>query len=259
MSILVAGHYCHDTLISAAGTHRALGGAAAYVASVLEAAGSDYQVVSKVGADFRYAAQVHRPPLVSGARTTSFIDDYRHGERVCFLEAAGAAIEPDDLQGRHDYGLFCAVAGELGLGSLCRMREICGVVLAGAQALLRRFGPGGEVLLGPLPEGAADCIDYLKASRAEAALLDLPRLRARVALLITDGARGSTLITRDTELHVPAVPAREVDATGAGDCFLAGFAVALSRGLRGEAALAFANRCGALAVAQVGVPRFAPL
>lgn len=259
MSILVAGHYCHDTLVSNAGVHRALGGSAAYASAVLEAARVPYDVVSKAGADFLYAAQVLRQPSIIGARTTSFIDDYRFGERVSTLEAASPPIEPGDLRGHYDFGLACAVACEIGPATLARMREICGVVLADAQGLLRRIGPRGEVALGPLPEGAEAAIDYLKASRSEAALLDVERLRSRLTLLITDGARGATLVTRSEELHVPAVPAVEVDATGAGDCFLAGFAVALSRGQPPLAAMAFANRCGALAVAQVGVPRLAAL
>ncbi len=111
----------------------------------------------------------------------------------------------------------------------------------------------------PLPQGAEESIDYLKASRDEALLLDIPWLRERLTLLITDGARGATLLTRSDETHVPAVPATEVDATGAGDCFLAGFAVALSRGVGPLAAMDFANHCGALAVAQVGLPRSLPL
>ena len=259
MSILVAGHYCHDTLVSNAGVHLALGGSAAYASAVLEAAAVPYQVVSKAGADFLYAAQVFRQPTITGARTTSFIDDYRFGERVSTLEAVSDPIEPADLRGRFELGIACAVAGEIGPATLARMREVCGVVLADAQGLLRRIGPRGEVALGPLPGGAEACIDFLKASRSEAVLLDIPRLRQRLSLLITDGARGSTLITRTEETHIPAVPAIEIDATGAGDCFLAGVAVALTRGLGPLAAMAFANRCGALAVAQVGLPRLAAL
>jgi 1D-myo-inositol 3-kinase len=259
VSILVAGHYCHDTLVSNAGVHRALGGSAAYASAVLEAAGVSYEVVSKAGRDFLYAAQVFRQPLITSERTTSFIDDYRFGERVSTVESVADPIEPADLRGRFAIGLACAVAAEIGPETLLQLRKICGLVLADAQGLLRRIGPRGEVELGPLPEGAAGCIDYLKASRSEAALLDVPLLRTRLTLLITDGSRGATLVTRSEETHVPAVPAVEVDATGAGDCFLAGFAVALSRGLAPLAAMRFANHCGALAVAQVGLPRLSAL
>ena len=57
-SILVVGHYCHDTLLSNAGEHRTLGGSAAYASAVLEVLGEPYEVVSKVGPDFLYPAQV---------------------------------------------------------------------------------------------------------------------------------------------------------------------------------------------------------
>ena len=56
MSILVAGHYCHDTLLSNAGEHHALGGSAAYASAILDALGEPCTVAAKVGEDFLYAA-----------------------------------------------------------------------------------------------------------------------------------------------------------------------------------------------------------
>src|SRR5947209_10702891 len=111
--ILVAGHYCHDTLLSNAGTTRALGGSAAYASAVLDALGEPFQTVSKVGADFLYAAQVARPPRRTAGPTTAFIDDYRGETRTGRVEALCDPIEPADLAGRFDVGIACAIAGEL--------------------------------------------------------------------------------------------------------------------------------------------------
>jgi len=36
--VLVVGHYCHDTIVRNAGVHRTLGGSAAYVSAILDAA-----------------------------------------------------------------------------------------------------------------------------------------------------------------------------------------------------------------------------
>jgi len=50
-----------------------------------------------------------------------------------------------------------------------------------------------------------------------------------------------------------SVPGPVEDAYGCGDCFSAGLAYALGRGLEGEEALALAARCGAAALARRGV------
>ncbi len=42
-------------------------------------------------------------------------------------------------------------------------------------------------------------------------------------VLITDGARGATIVTDEASVHVPATPARVIDTVGAGDAFGAGF------------------------------------
>jgi 1D-myo-inositol 3-kinase len=256
VSILVAGHYCHDTLLGNAGEHRALGGSAAYASAVLEALGEAYQVAAKVGADFLYFDQVYKQPQTSGPRTTSFVDDYRSGERREHVEAVCEPLLPEDLPGRHDAGIACAVAGEVPPQTLQRMRSICRVMLADAQGLLREISPRGEVILKPLHPGAAAQLDFLKASRDEARLLDLPALRRRLTVLVTDGPRGCTLLTADGELHIPAFPAQEQDPTGAGDCFLAGFAAGLARGFPPPRAARMGAWFGARAVEHIGVPRF---
>lgn len=258
MSILVAGHYCHDTLIGNGGEERALGGSAAYASAVLEALGEKYEVAVKVGADFLYLDQVYKKPIVAGLRTTSFTDDYRSGERRERVDAVCEPLAPQDLPaGPHEVGIACAIAGELPLPTLRRMREICRVVVADAQGLLRTISPRGEVLLEPLRDEVLPLLDYLKASRAEAMLLDVERVRRLLrALIVTDGPRGCTLFTARDEVRVPAFAAAEVDPTGAGDCFLAGFAAGLRRGFDEARAARLGAWFGARAVERVGVPRF---
>jgi 1D-myo-inositol 3-kinase len=256
VSILVVGHYSHDTLLFPAGERRVLGGSAAYASAILEALGVPHEVVAKVGADFLYAAQVSRAPIViPTARTTTFIDDYRSGERVGRVEAACEPILPSDLSGEHEVGMACAIAGEIPVGTLQRIHHICRIVIADAQAVMRDIGPRGELRLRPPEPAALEQIHYLKANGAEAQLLDLPALRRRVTLLLTHGARGATLLTRDEEIPIPAFPAEEVDPTGAGDCFLAGFAAGIARGDDPSQAARIGAWCGARAVEQVGVPR----
>ena len=231
VSILVAGHYCHDTLISNAGEHRALGGSAAFASAVLDALKVSCTVVSKVGPDFLY--QPPHAPQVTPLPTTHFIDDYRGGERRERVTAVAPPIEPADLPpGPFDAGIACAIAGEVPQRTLAALRARCRIVLADAQGLLRHITASGEVTLQPLHEDAAAQLHFLKASAHEAKLLDLAALRTRLTLLITDGPRGCTLLEGPQETHIPAYPAEERDPTGAGDCFLAGFAAGLVQGMK---------------------------
>ena len=71
-------------------------------------------------------------------------------------------------------------------------------------------------------------------------------------IVVTQGAAGCTVYTEQGAQQVPGFPVEEVDPTGAGDCFDAGF---LARWLAGDEparAAAFANACGALAVTAKG-------
>lgn len=253
--ILVAGHYCHDTLLGNAGAQRALGGSAAYASAILEALGEPHRVVAKVGEDFLYGGEVSQKPLVVPGRTTAFIDDYRGPERQQRVEAVAPPLEPSDLQGNYRLALACAIAGELPLRTLQRLRRISGTVVADAQSILREIVADGRVVLRAPEVEALEAIDFLKASRAEAEALDIPSLRKRLTLLITDGPRGCTVLGPGLELQVDADPAEERDPTGAGDCFLAGFAAGLARGVPLEKALRLGAWCGARAVEHVGVPR----
>jgi 1D-myo-inositol 3-kinase len=258
--VLLAGHYCEDTIVEKDGTRRtALGGAAAYASAVLVAAGVDFHVAANVGADFRY--QVAKPPrVVAGARTTAFVEDYRGEERTGTLVSAAPALEPDDLgDARCQVGMACAIAGEIGAATLSRLRELSGVLIADAQGFVRGFDAHGRVFHRP-PQPALraqiDRLDWLKLSRSEAEALDPRALRC--GAIVTDGDRGCLVLRGGREVQVPAFPASEVDPTGAGDCFLAGFAVGLLRGWDAIEAARFASFCGALAVAQAGVPRLQP-
>jgi sugar/nucleoside kinase (ribokinase family) len=71
-------------------------------------------------------------------------------------------------------------------------------------------------------------------------------------IVVTEGKGGCTLYTQEGERHIPGLPVDEVDPTGAGDCFDAGFLVRWLSGYSSAEAARFANTCGALAVAAKG-------
>lgn len=260
--IKVVGHYCHDTLVGKHGVHAALGGSAAYISAILAGLGAPFSVVSKVGPDFLYGGEIKGTPprVIPGAGTTHFVDDYTlPGERRSVCDAVCEPIFPEDLGGSAEIAMACGIAGEVLPETLRKMKSLARVTVADAQGLLRRIDPDGRVRNIRLEETAfADCleaVDFLKASREEARHFDLARARTLTTVIVTAGAEGCVLYTRDEELHVPAYPAEEVDSTGAGDCFLAGFAYGLLKGLDPARAARLGNRCGAIAVSQLGVPR----
>lgn len=81
------------------------------------------------------------------------------------------------------------------------------------------------------------------------------QLFARFALefvVVTRGARGATLFSREHTHHVPGIPVTLGDAVGAGDAFLAALLVGLLRGEEAAACLEEANRCAAEVAASRG-------
>jgi len=257
--ILLVGNYCHDTIVRRDGTlFETLGGAVAHAGAVLAALGVDFDVVAKVGSDFRYADEVVRlPMIVPQARTTAFLDDYRESDRVATLQAAAPPIDAADLGGSPcRAALVCGIAGEIGAETVARVRELAELALGDAQAFVRRVDAGGRISLRE-PELALHAemnrLDWLKLSLSEARVLEPSSLGCNA--VVTDGDRGCFLLQHGRETRVPAFPAVEVDPTGAGDCFLAGFAWGLLRGWGPARAALFGNFCGALAVAHHGVPK----
>lgn len=259
--VLVVGNYCHDVLPHGPeGTTHALGGSAAYISAVLDAVRVPYAVTAVAGEDFRYAAHVTWPPrIVPGTRTTVFTADFSGPERVLRVSARAAPILPEELAVDAPVAIACAVMGEVPPETLLRLSERSRHVIADAQGLIRVLDAEGVVRhqrLEDTPYAAMlDRLHVLKASESEARELDIARVRQRTCLVITRGGQGCSVLTGTEELHVPALPVEEVDPTGAGDCFLAGFALGLLRGMPLARCAALANAFGAQAVTQVGVPR----
>ena len=71
-------------------------------------------------------------------------------------------------------------------------------------------------------------------------------------VIIKLGERGCYVSAEGVEKHIPALPANCVDATGAGDSFVAAFLHGKARGWEVERCARFANAAGAIAVEQSG-------
>lgn len=105
-------------------------------------------------------------------------------------------------------------------------------------------------------------IDYITPNEDEARYYsgeDEPEKMADVFLdkgvrnvIIKLGAKGCFFKNAKESFAVPAYSVDAVDATGAGDNFLAGFASEIIRGKNVREALSFANACGAICATAVG-------
>lgn len=105
---------------------------------------------------------------------------------------------------------------------------------------------------------STEAMAYTRTDDPRAALMSLAD--AVPVVVITCGGQGSIGLdaTTDEEEWVPALPVNAVDATGAGDVFVAAFVLGTLRGWPLRHRMAFANLCAGLSVQQVGGSLAAP-
>jgi 1D-myo-inositol 3-kinase len=242
-----------------------LGGSASYISAVLTSLQVRFEVVAHVGTDFLYSDQVLRSPRVSPSLpTTHFVDDLRSGVRQSLLKAECAPLLPEHLGNlQASIGLACGVARELLPETLVRLKALCPIVIADIQGLIRTRDSAGRLAIQPLDQtpfaSVIEQLDYLKIGEEELPYVDVPALSRKTSLLLTQGKQGSVLVRAGQETRVKAEPVDEIDSSGAGDCFTAGFTYGLLRGSGPPdpiQAMRWGNHFGALAVAQVGIPDF---
>lgn len=254
------------------------GGAGANTAAWLAHAGQPVTLVTAVGTDpaaeqrtaelrsVGVVCAVARYPYPTG--TVVVISDSVERTMLCD-RGANAALRPDDVdRALHEspdavylhlsgYPLLDPRSRAAGRHALAVAREagLTVSVDAASAAPLRQVG-GFEFLTW------VRGVDLLFANRDEAAVLvgehrdgDLARELTRHvgAAVVKLGGRGAAWSRgTDRPVAVPAVPARVVEVTGAGDAFAAGALVAWLSGSRPEDVLAAGARLGAQAVSRIG-------
>ncbi len=97
-----------------------------------------------------------------------------------------------------------------------------------------------------MPSGAE--LTLLTEADTEQGAIDEILAHGVSAIVVKRGADGASYHDRDETIHMPGFPVREVDPTGAGDCFGATFVACrlMGRGVRDS--LRYANASGAFAV-----------
>ena len=98
----------------------------------------------------------------------------------------------------------------------------------------------------------AELLQLTGADSEEAAIEGLLQARSDRRIVVTRGAEGCSVYTKDERINVPGCLVDEIDPTGAGDCFDAAFVSGLLGGMPLREAARLANACGALAVTEKG-------
>ncbi len=211
----------------------------------------------------------------TGAAFVSYKGDGDREFLFYLQHAAAAQLSPADVTPELLVGIgWLHVTGSsLGVSESVRQAVFVAVERAKAQGATVSFDPNVRPELFPGQNLAEVCRPVLDAADvilpslteaeqltgiadAEAACRAL--LAGTRTVLLKRGAAGCTLYSDGQVQHVPGLPTHEVDPTGAGDAFAAGFAVASLRGAGALEAARFANVVGALSIAAFG-PTSAPL
>ena len=227
------------------------GGVAGNLAYNLKLLGEGPEMIGTAGSDFgRYADYLQKLGISSGSihidpsdltSVAHIVTDRANNQIAAFAMAAGAkpygALPGGDFK--------CAV-----LGAGCVTDTIAIAAHAKAKGTNYYFDPGQAMPafsaedLKKIISGAAGlfCNDYElglieeKTGWNEAALLEQTSL-----LVVTLGAKGSRIMTKDGVIEISAVPLEKlVDPTGAGDAHRAGFIKGIIAGLS-------LKQCGQLA------------
>jgi len=251
----VVGHVTRDEVD---GTVR-LGGAASYGALAAARLGHQTALLTLAPPDDPLLGPLRGAPrlgfhCVPSDVMTTFALEYAGGERRLWLRRRARPLTRDDIPP----GLLCPRVAYLGpVAGECDPDLARGLgasfIGAGLQGWLRRVAPDGRIQ--PALGGAGETAFLPRLDVAVISELDHPdaeavaraQLKPGGTAAITRGARGATLIRGDERLDVPAVPAREVEPTGAGDVF----GVVLTLGLADGQPLPVAARAAAAAAARV--------
>ncbi len=233
--VLLAGHVTLDRY----GEELIPGGTVTYAALTYAGLGARVRAVTAAATDFPLQSLPGMEiQLVDAPHTTTFVNSYNPaGERTQRVEALAPPIEPDRVPRgwlHADVLHLAPILGEIEVGGWVRAVHARFVGI-NVQGLVRALKPDGKVVQPPWRPSLADLRGVHAAVIGEDDLSGqgdlLDRLVASIPVVaFTHGDEGCELILRGRTVQVDAYHTHEVDPTGAGDVFSAGFFLGLAEG-----------------------------
>jgi len=215
----------------------------------------------KLGIDTTHAKQVEG--LSSGVAPI-FVEPSGQN-RILVVKGANDAVKPADVD----------AAAEMLKSADCIVLqfEIPLETVYYTVAFARKHGI--RCILNPAPAQPVDVhalagLDYFVPNESEAETItgmavqdveDAKRCAEKLVgdgirrVIITLGAKGSLLASRETSTHVSAFAVKSIDCTGAGDAFIGSFAVFLAEGMAEQEAVRRANLYAGLSTMAVGTQK----
>lgn len=212
-------------------------------------------------------SHVLQDPRAPSGTAMIIIDE--HGENsIVVAPGANGRVSRGDLEAARDLlvqARYLVMQFEIPLpvvrDAIALARELgVSVILnpAPAHAVANDFFQGVYCLIVNETEARAftdiEVDDLAAAQQAGQALLDLDVPIA----IITLGANGAFLVTREQSVHVPARQVEVVDTTAAGDAFVGGFTAAMLKGFDLVEAVRYATCAGTLATMVLGAQTSLP-
>lgn len=204
---------------------------------------------------------------------TAFVTYFPDGNRKFifhFAHSAAGMMRPEDIE--EDYlkeAIYLHVMGcSLSASDGMRQAILKAIAIAKKHQIQVTFDPnirpelltGGEI--NTVFSQVLKATDILLTGRGEALALTVSntletaifalKSRGIKTIVIKDGAHGVRVYHDQEIIRIPSFPAREIDPTGAGDCFDGAFLASLSEGKDVRQAAIIANAAGALSVSQKG-------
>ena len=243
--------------------------------------GASAAIIGKVGKDDFARINLERlkgsgvdvSHVIETAENTTgvaFVTYFQDGGRQFifhFSKAACGELAPEDVDeeairsARYLHIMGCSITGSPTMGEAI----LQAVRLAKKHGVHVSFDPNirPELLHGKVMDYYNEIIeasDVLLSGKSElrllfgdenAAIVKLLQEKDRIVVM-KDGSRGTTVYTRADALRMAVFPAKEVDPTGAGDCFDATFLAMLCEGADLATACRYASAAGAKAVEKRG-------
>jgi len=261
------------------------GGGAVNTASALARMGLPAAIFSRVGDDpngaflrqelTRLGVDIRGVRVAAGDTTPfTYVGIHPDGERT-FIHTPGANLgfAPADLDRQRlmdtdlliyqDLWVLPGLDGQPGAELLAEARR------RGVVTLLDEcwgLGPRREVLEAMLPHcdyvlPSVDDLQVIYPDLGPEAIGHHLRACGAGTVVLKMGRQGCLVVTADTALRIPALDVPVVDATGAGDCFDAGFLAGLAHGEDVSTAARLGTACAAFCLSAVGgsagVPSYA--